>query len=70
MFDWTVASQFHEQYPALPLILAGGIVPENAALAARRVQPAALDVASGAERVPGIKDFAKVQALLDALNAE
>ena len=68
--DWSVATQFRVQHPALPLILAGGIVPDNAALAARRVRPAALDVASGAELAPGIKDFAKVQALLDALNAD
>ena len=67
VFDWHVAAQFREQHPNLPLILAGGIVPENAALAARTVRPAALDVASGAELAPGVKDFIKVQALRDAL---
>ena len=70
VFDWTVARRFRDQHPGLPLILAGGIVPDNAALAARHVRPAALDVASGAELAPGIKDFAKVQALLAALRAE
>lgn len=70
VFDWNVAVHFREQHPELPLILAGGIVPDNAALAARRVRPVALDVASGAEFAPGIKDFTRVQALLDALNAE
>jgi len=70
VFDWNVAIQFREQHPGLPIILAGGIVPENAALAARSVRPTALDVASGAELAPGIKDFAKVQALLAAVNAE
>ncbi|MEI7911138.1 MAG: phosphoribosylanthranilate isomerase [Verrucomicrobiota bacterium] len=70
VFDWNVAAQFREQHPALPLILAGGIVADNAALAARRVRPAALDVASGAELAPGIKDFAKVQALLDAVKTQ
>lgn len=69
VFDWNLAMQFREQHGELPIILAGGIVPENAALAARSVRPAALDVASGAERVPGLKDFTKVQALLDALSA-
>ncbi len=68
--DWEVAAQFRDEHPALPLILAGGIVPANAALAARRVRPAALDVASGAELAPGLKDFTKVQALLDALKTE
>ncbi|MEI6653757.1 MAG: phosphoribosylanthranilate isomerase [Verrucomicrobiota bacterium] len=69
VFDWNVATQFREQHPAIPIILAGGIVAENAALAARSVRPAALDVASGAEFTPGIKDFAKVQALLEAVKA-
>ena len=67
VFDWNVAVQFREQHPGVPIILAGGIVPENAALAARSVRPAALDVASGAECSPGIKDFGKVKALLEAV---
>jgi phosphoribosylanthranilate isomerase len=67
VFDWHVAARFREEHPGLPLVLAGGIVPENAALAARTVRPAALDVASGAEVAPGVKDFTKVQALRDAL---
>lgn len=70
VFDWNVAIQFRAEHPGLPLILAGGIVPDNAALAARTVRPAALDVASGAEHSPGIKDFTKVQALLDAVKAQ
>ena len=45
VFDWQVATRFREQQPATPLILAGGIVPENAGMAAREVQPVALDVA-------------------------
>jgi len=70
VFDWNVAKVFGEQHPGLPLILAGGIVPDNAAVAASHVSPAALDVASGAELSPGIKDFSKVQALLAALQIE
>ena len=68
-FDWSVASAFREAHPSLPVILAGGIVPENAADALRAVRPAALDVASGSESAPGIKDFAKVAALLAAVRA-
>lgn len=67
-FDWNAALDFKTRHPALPIILAGGITPENAALAATTVRPAALDVASGAEISPGIKDFDKVSALLAALN--
>ncbi len=68
VFDWEVASNFRRAHPQLPVILAGGIMPENAALAAMSVQPAALDIASGAEISPGIKDFQKVAAFLAALH--
>jgi phosphoribosylanthranilate isomerase len=67
-FDWNTAINFRSRHPELPIVLAGGIIPENAALAATTVRPAALDVASGAELSPGVKDFAKVSALLAALN--
>lgn len=67
-FDWNAAIDFKKQYPHLPVILAGGIVPENASAAASNVMPAALDVASGAELAPGIKDFKKVAALLSTLH--
>lgn len=63
-FDWSVAAAFIQHHPALPVILAGGIVPGNAAAALAVVHPAALDVASGSESAPGIKDFEKVSALL------
>jgi phosphoribosylanthranilate isomerase len=66
-FDWNAALDFKQRHPEIPIILAGGITPENAALAASTVRPAALDVASGAELSPGIKDFGKVAALLAAL---
>jgi phosphoribosylanthranilate isomerase len=68
VFDWEVASDFRRQHPSLPIILAGGIVPENAGLAAMSVNPAALDIASGAETSPGIKDFGKVADFLTALH--
>jgi len=68
VFDWEVASDFRRRHPQLPVILAGGIVPGNAGLAAMSVQPAALDIASGAEISPGIKDFEKVAAFLTALH--
>jgi len=67
-FDWSAAVNFKSSQPNLPIILAGGIVPENADTAVKMVRPSALDVASGAELSPGIKDFKKVAALLAALN--
>lgn len=67
--DWALARSFVEQHPDLPLILAGGITAENAAAAIEAVRPAALDIASGAESSPGVKDFDKVAALLAACRA-
>ncbi|MEO8614456.1 MAG: phosphoribosylanthranilate isomerase [Luteolibacter sp.] len=67
VFDWNVAKEFCHQHAGLPIILAGGIIPENASLAAESVRPAALDIASGAEISPGVKDFKKVAALIAAL---
>ncbi|NJM38202.1 MAG: phosphoribosylanthranilate isomerase [Akkermansiaceae bacterium] len=68
VFDWEVASDFRRMHPHLPILLAGGIVPENAGLAAMSVLPAALDIASGAEISPGEKDFQKVAVFLSALH--
>jgi len=66
-FDWSVAAAFIKDHPSLPVILAGGIVPGNAAAALAAVHPTALDVASGSESSPGIKDFEKVADLLAAV---
>lgn len=65
-FDWSHAAEFVRNNPRIPVLLAGGITPENAADAISQARPAALDVASGAELSPGIKDFNKVRALLAA----
>lgn len=68
VFDWQLAANFREGNPQLPVLLAGGIVPGNAGFAASHVSPAALDIASGAEISPGVKDFQKVAAFLAALH--
>ena len=67
-FDWNTALEFKSKHPQLPLILAGGIKAENTARAVEMLRPSALDVASGAESSPGVKDFDKVRAILRALN--
>jgi phosphoribosylanthranilate isomerase len=63
-FDWNAARQA-KQYG--PIILAGGLTPENVARAVREVRPFAVDVASGVESAPGIKDPAKLRAFFAAV---
>jgi phosphoribosylanthranilate isomerase len=50
----------------VPVILAGGLTPENVAEAIRAVRPYAVDVASGVEARPGIKDPSRVTAFIRA----
>jgi phosphoribosylanthranilate isomerase len=50
----------------IPVILAGGLTPENVGDAISRVRPYAVDVASGVEHAPGIKDHEKVRAFIAA----
>jgi phosphoribosylanthranilate isomerase len=54
---WELLADFR---PGVPVILAGGLTPDNVAEAVRRVRPYAVDVASGVEEAPGRKDPAKV----------
>lgn len=63
-FDWELAVTAKEH--GKPVILAGGLTPENAAEAVRRVQPYAVDVSSGVEAAPGRKDHRKLREFLAA----
>jgi len=62
-FDWSLAVALAKERR---LILAGGLRPENVAEAVRRVQPWGVDVASGVESSPGVKDEAAMRAFVAA----
>ena len=59
-FDWSLIPR---GLP-LPVILSGGLTPENVADAVRRVRPSAVDVSSGVESAKGIKDAQKIAAFV------
>ncbi len=67
--DWSTARQYAAQPGLPPLVLAGGLTPDNVAEAIAAVRPAAVDVASGVESSPGRKDPAAVEAFVRAAKA-
>ena len=65
-FDWELVRTRRSK---IPLVLSGGLRPENVADAIAAVHPFAVDTASGTEASPGVKDPAKVAAFAEAVNA-
>lgn len=59
-FDW----EWAREVPRERLVVAGGLTPENVAAAVRALRPFAVDVASGVESAPGVKDPARMAALV------
>ena len=66
-FDWALLGDRRSQ---VPMVMAGGLTPENVADAIDVAHPYAVDVVTGVESEPGVKDPAKVEAFFEAVNAK
>ncbi|HXF66443.1 MAG TPA: phosphoribosylanthranilate isomerase [Burkholderiales bacterium] len=64
-FDWSLIPP---DLP-LPVILSGGLTPQNVAQAVRRVRPSAVDVSSGVESAKGVKDAARIAAFVKGVRS-
>ena len=62
-FDW----QWIPDNLSVPIVLSGGLNPDNVAEAVRQVKPWAVDVSSGVELSKGLKDHAKMKAFFDGV---
>jgi phosphoribosylanthranilate isomerase len=65
-FDWSLT---RERRSRVPLILSGGLTPENVGAAIAATHPFAVDTASGTEVRPGVKDPEKLRAFAAAVQA-
>ena len=66
VFNWELAVEAKRRFD-IPMILAGGLTPENVGEAVKRVRPYAVDISSGVEAEPGRKDHAKLKAYIRAV---
>ncbi|NQZ13456.1 MAG: phosphoribosylanthranilate isomerase [Alphaproteobacteria bacterium] len=60
-FDWMILEGFNAPKP---YFLAGGLTPENVETAITKIKPYGVDVSSGVESTPGVKDTAKIASFL------
>jgi len=68
VFDWNLIPPHLPTSLPLPLILSGGLNPDNVTAAIKQVQPWAVDVSSGVERSKGIKDAEKIAAFMQGVS--
>lgn len=68
-FDWSLAALAQRRYPARRFVLAGGLDPHNVAAAIAAVRPFGVDVATGVEAAPGVKDADKLAAFVAAVRS-
>jgi phosphoribosylanthranilate isomerase len=62
-FDWDLLDEHHS---GVPFMVAGGLNPDNVTEAIRITRPDAVDVASGVEKKPGVKDFGRMASFFEA----
>jgi phosphoribosylanthranilate isomerase len=65
--DWDAAAQIAKQFP---ILLAGGLTPENVAEAIQKVHPWGVDTASGVESAPGVKDPQKMKKFVEQVHSQ
>jgi phosphoribosylanthranilate isomerase len=69
-FDWNAMLPVAERLKEVaPVVIAGGLTPENVAEAVRLFDPCGVDVVSGVEQAPGKKDAAKMRAFVAAVRS-
>jgi phosphoribosylanthranilate isomerase len=68
-FDWNISRRFTDTNPGLHIVLAGGLTPENVAVAVRSARPFGVDVTTGVESAPGRKDHGLMRAFIEAVRA-
>ena len=68
VFNWELAREAKVRFNT-PVALAGGLTPDNVAQAVRSVNPYAVDVSSGVESAPGIKDRYKIQSFIEQVRS-
>ena len=65
-FDWELLKALD---PSLGFMLSGGLTPDTVAAAIKAVRPMGVDVSSGVEKAPGVKDAGLIRAFIEKARA-